>query len=489
MVGLQCSWTSLLVLSFLLVGCDILSLGDPVPHGLWIGETGVVMAPGDTAQLTALAMETRRSLVEAPRGARWSAADTTVALVSADGRAHAVRAGRTTVWIEAGERRDSATLVVRAADERGDAVRWRQVAVGAGNVCAVTAEGATYCWGRDYWGLMGDGHRRTWTLTLAPQRVETAPPFREIAVGALAVCGRTAEGETWCWGRNESGATGSGSWSPRFLLAPTVVPGHRFTTIDTRADRSGGLTEGGTLYSWGSNAHGQIGDGTGGIEEARNRPTAAESPEPFVSFALGDAHTCGLTAAGRAWCWGDNFDGRLGVDAPLASHHLLPTPVRQGQLEFAALASGLRICGLTADGETYCWRNMWDEGYEEIVPVRLEGAPRFRAITGASGYACGLTEDDRAYCWGFNEGGQLGTREPATDSCSQYRPERPCARMPVPVAGEHRFSALAAGQGTTCGITTGEELYCWGSNFGGRLGIGAREPEHVFEPVRVADPL
>ncbi len=223
-----------------------------------------------------------------------------------------------------------------------------------------------------------------------------------------------------------------------------------------------GLTTGGNGYCWGSNHRGQLGDGT-----TTDRPTPVLVSGSF-SFALFSAlsdHTCGVTTGGDTYCWGLNDQGQLG-DGTTTDR---ATPVLvSGGLSFASLSSGENnTCGLTTTGaDVYCWgRN--DLGQlgdgttaERRTPVLVSGGLSFASLNvdGGHGHSCGLTTGGDAYCWGSNRDGQLG------DGTTTNR------LAPVPVSGGVDFAALSSGGFHSCGVTTGGAGYCWGANSSGQLG-------------------
>jgi hypothetical protein len=97
---------------------------------------------------------------------------------------------------------------------------------------------------------------------------------------------------------------------------------------------------------------------------------------------------------------------------------------------------------------------------------------------------CGIVPGGEAWCWGA--GSALDPT--GTQLCGDPRAPFPCTGTPVLVPGGHRFRSLSVGD-ATCGITLGGELYCWGENGRGQLGIGRPDLERTHIPQRVLDPL
>lgn len=206
---------------------------------------------------------------------------------------------------------------------------------------------------------------------------------------------------------------------------------------------------------------------------------APEEPLVLASIVAGGAHTCALDADGRAWCWGSNSHGQLGIsdDRPLSA---APLAVN-GAIRFRQLAAGARhTCGIATDDRAWCWGanesgQLGDGTHRRrheprVVPLRL----RFAHLAGGAVHTCGVALDGHMWCWGRNDSGQLGTT--AVDAGG--------SPLPLPGAGDLRFSRVAAGAEHTCAITLDATALCWGSNRAGELGAATQEPSIV--PVRVA---
>jgi alpha-tubulin suppressor-like RCC1 family protein len=226
-----------------------------------------------------------------------------------------------------------------------------------------------------------------------------------------------------------------------------------------------GLTQAGRVYCWG---HADLGRLGGDRPEYRSTAVPVASAETFASLAAGAFHTCALNAAGAAFCWGQNALGQLGHSSGTIGQVLAVS----GGVSFDQLAGGAEsTCGLTSAQDAYCWggnqfgqlgRGTSDDNVNPS-PAIVIGGHHFTEIRTGADHACGLTAAGAAWCWGINDSGQLGLGS----ADNQPHP------TPVHAAPALTFTTLAAGGTMTCGITTGGPVYCWGF---GQLAPGPVDP-------------
>jgi alpha-tubulin suppressor-like RCC1 family protein len=188
-------------------------------------------------------------------------------------------------------------------------INFHDVSVGQGHVCAVTRDGALYCWGRNTDGQLGIGTDEPQLRT--PARVGTSSDYRAVAAGQRHSCAIRAGGTLWCWGTDSDGSLGLEVAPETRVTSPSQVKmmqgftglsANWFHTCALRGDRS--------LYCWGRNAEGQL--GLGDIMP-RALPSRVGSASDWISITAGHFHSCGLAASG-VWCWGENDElGQLGL--------------------------------------------------------------------------------------------------------------------------------------------------------------------------------
>lgn len=197
----------------------------------------------------------------------------------------------------------------------------------------------------------------------------------------------------------------------------------------------------------------------------------------WQSITAGSYHTCGLTTAGKAYCWGDPQNDAVLGDAAGTQWSLTPVAVA-GNITWSALfAAGANNCGLDATGKAYCWSGNFSGQVGDgtttprLTPTAVATTATFARLFVGPGHVCGLTSAKVAHCWGENNMGQLGQGD---------RTDRP---TPVAIAG-YTWNDLAVNGSFTCGITTTGQTYCWGDNYQGQL-TGTDPFKPALVPVRI----
>jgi alpha-tubulin suppressor-like RCC1 family protein/chitodextrinase len=235
-----------------------------------------------------------------------------------------------------------------------------------------------------------------------------------------------------------------------------VAAGERFSVV---------LMADGTVWTWGTNAEGQLGDGT---REFRSLPARVSGLEDVVAISTARLHTLALTADGGVWAWGHNGSGQLGDPTPIRS----TVPVRaQGLDGVVAIAAGEHhSLAVTDDGAVWAWGangsgQLGDGttlGPSRSVPGQVGGVEGFVSVAAGHDFSLALDEDGAVWAWGQNFSGQLGSGE-------LYGFPRPVPGRVVDLDG---VVAITAGAGHAAALDGDGAVWSWGQNGSATLGDG-----------------
>jgi regulator of chromosome condensation (RCC1) repeat-containing protein len=279
----------------------------------------------------------------------------------------------------------------------------------------------------------------------------------------------------WAWGDNQLGAVGDGSTkdpvSPVQLAQPASA-----RAVAAGENVSLALDVGGGVWLWGEwNSTRVL---AGGVTETRDVGSlvpepVADLPSGVLAIAAGDDHALALDFEGEVWAFGQNYAGQLG-DGTFDDHARHPQHVRQVPPVAAVAAGGTASLALDTSGVVWAWgvQNLAGIG-DGTQPVAVTGLPTIVAVRAGGGHALALDIDGNVWAWGLNGDGQLGDGT-QTDS-----------DVPVQVSGLASVVMISAGASHSLAVLADGTVWAWGGNGAGQLGDGTSQSSSV--PVRVRD--
>jgi alpha-tubulin suppressor-like RCC1 family protein len=321
--------------------------------------------------------------------------------------------------------------------------------------------------GNDLTALGNDGS----TLQWVPVPVPDVSGVTAIAAGDYHTVALKGDGTLWAWGRNGHGQLGEGSTTDR--AAPVHVTGlSGITAIAAGDNHTVALKGDGTVWAWGRNSHGQLGDGG---TTNRSAPVHVAGLSGITAIAAGGCHTVALRTDGTVWTWGWNGDGQLGDGR--TTDRSAPVHVA-GLLEVTAIAAGFEhTLALKGDGTLWAWggNRFGQLGISSTTnrsaPVQVAGLSGVTAIAAGSSHTVALKGDGTLWAWGWNSQGQLGNGSNTNRSA------------PEQVTGLSGVTAIVAGSSHTVALKRDGTLWAWGWNSQGQLGNGSTVNRTV--PVQV----
>lgn len=299
-----------------------------------------------------------------------------------------------------------------------------------------------------------------------------------IAAGYLHTVVLRQDGTLWTWGNNESGQLGDGTLTstdtPRLIQADStwvaVAAGGKHT-VALRAD--------GTLWTWGNNEGGQLGNDT---VMSTNTPQAILPGTTWRTVAAGEYHSVALREDGTLWAWGSNTEGQLGhgtfTGIPF-SHAKTPNPILMSNATWRAVAAGgQHTVALRSDGTLWAWgRNLEGQLGLGRAPGR-ENSPQpiltnaiWRAVAAGGYHTVALRDDGTLWAWGENGHGQLGDGTFSN------------AKSPQPIPAGAGWQAVAAGYAHTTALRADGTIWVWGSGTSGALGNDTFTSTNTPQPI------
>jgi alpha-tubulin suppressor-like RCC1 family protein len=347
---------------------------------------------------------------------------------------------------------------------------YTSVAAGNGHTVALKSDGSLWAWGRNINGQVGDG---TTSSRYAP--VQIGSGYASIAAGTKFTLAVRTDGSLWSWGIDSYGQLGLGAITAR---TKPVVIGTGYSAVASGGEEGAfGLSQthvlavkaDGTLWAWGNNAAGQLGDGT-----STSRATPVQIGAGYKAVTAGRKFSLAIKTDGSLWAWGDNLEGQLG-DGTIGLGRTRPAQVGIGYGAVAAGGGdfGRFAAGIKLDGTLWVWGdNAWGQlgdGTTDSRPAPVQVGNDYLAVATGSRHAVALKTNGSLWAWGYNTRGQLG------DGTSAQR------LRPVQIGSG--YMAVAARGDQTFALRTDGTLMAWGDNQYGQLGDGTTESRS--SPVQV----
>lgn len=324
-----------------------------------------------------------------------------------------------------------------------------ELVAGRDFTCARLASGHLDCWGAGEDGQLGDGAGED---RPGPTRVvtEDGAPLAGViaaAAGSNHACAVTSDGSLWCWGDNDFGELGLPTTVPGLLRARQVLSGDGAPLADIASVAAGSAhtcaaTREEQVVCFGANAASQLGRSQEELS-ASAEPLAAPLTEvALLASGQGASHTCALRRDGSVWCWGSNSAGQLGDGT--VENGTTPLPILPAGAAVHLAAAETQTCAVLADRSISCWGTALGEGGGEpvLTPRALAGVNDAARVAVGSSAGCALRSNGELSCWGSG---------PPLSEAAPSAPALVLEGDPAGVALGHRHAcAIRAGQGVTC---------------------------------------
>jgi alpha-tubulin suppressor-like RCC1 family protein len=332
------------------------------------------------------------------------------------------------------------------------------VSAGDSHTCAIKTDGAMFCL----------GNKRLGRLSIDTCFPAPPPPYPALVTGGVTqayggmwhICIIKTDGSLWCWGKNDFGQLGDGTNSDKNTPVQ-ILSG--VSSISLGLYHTCAIKNDGSLWCWGKNDFGQLGDGT---NSDKNTPVQILSG--VSSISLGLYHTCAIKNDGSLWCWGKNNFGQLGTGDTNDRN----TPTRIGNdTDWVHVSAGAyHTCALKSSGYLYCWGNNsfgqlgMGDFENRLSPPTIPTLTSVSYVSAGGFHTCAIKNDGSLWCWGNNFYGQSFPGETTASSSFPVQ---------ITLGGILTYvSKVAAGYLHTCMLKPDNSLWCWGNNSYGQIGKG-----------------
>lgn len=382
-------------------------------------------------------------------------------------------------------------LILLSAFACNNAVNAQSIAAGGWHSLTICADSTVKGFGENATGQVGNGNS---TDQSTPVTVSGLTGIIAVSGGGDQVSAHSmalkGNGTVWCWGSNLYGALGNASTTGTFVTAPVqALVLSNAKTISAGGWHSAALKNDGTVWTWGWNLEGQLGDGS---TTDKTVPTQVPSLSGVIKIAAGTYHTLALKNDGTVWAWGDNLNGQVGNGT---NNNDVLSPVQvSGLTNVVSIAAG-RFFSLAVknDGTVWTWgENLYGQlgngnTTDQSTPVQVSGLTGITSAVAATGafHCMAYKNNNTVWSWGRNTYGNLGDNTITNSS------------VPVQMIGISNVTGMAAGTNFSLVYKTDGTFWGCGRNASGQLGIGNTVQQNtlaasgvicsILQPVGIED--
>lgn len=288
----------------------------------------------------------------------------------------------------------------------------------------------------------------------------TAQCWQNISAGTLHTLAIKNDGSLWAWGDNTYGQLGDGSGIGKNTPV-RIGTANNWSKVDAGYYHSVAIKTDGSIWAWGSNGSGQLGDGT---DIDKNEPVQIGTATNWNQISAAFDFTIAIKNDGTLWAWGSNFYGQLGDGTTIDKN--IPTQTGAAT-NWAKIAAGFRHSIATkTDGTIWAWginpSGQLGDGTNIVKtsPAQIGIATDWNQISAGVEHSIAVKTNGTIWAWGSNFYGQLGDGT-NTDT-----------NVPIQIGIANNWSKIGAGEYHSMVIKTDGTLWGWGTNFWGQLGDG-----------------
>lgn len=339
---------------------------------------------------------------------------------------------------------------------------------------ALKQTGALWAWGSNHTSQLGDG---TLVKRTSPVRIGNASKhWAVVSPGGEHTMALKSDGTLWAWGYNYHGQLGDGT-TVRRSYPIGIGKHHQWKAVDSGFSHTVAVQSNGTLWTWGLNKYGQLGDGS---FINRRQPVQIGDNGDWVAVAAGNDHSLALKSNGTIWAWGNNKYGQLGNENLVVQSS--PVQVGQDSNWRSIFAGEFHNYGIKVDGTLWAWglNKLGQLGNgatnNAVAPIQVGGEGEWIKVAPGHSHSAAIKSDGTLWVWGSNSYGQIG--DGTKDNIRLF---------PVQIEKSNDWVDAATGASHTLALKKDGSLWAWGKNAYGQLGVGEDLYNRKVSPTQVPD--
>jgi alpha-tubulin suppressor-like RCC1 family protein len=347
----------------------------------------------------------------------------------------------------------------------------------SGHTLAIKDDGTLWSWGQNNDGQLGNGLR--YVHSLLPIQITNDTNWQSVSNGFFFSVAIKTDGTLWTWGRNGRGQLGIGS-----LTSPRTVPinignDSTWSMVSAGAEFVLALKNNGTLWAWGYNYSGELGNGNTTTQFA---PIQIGSDTNWSFVNAGDDHSFAIKSDSTLWSWGNNQHGKVG------RFGILNTPAQVGTDKWKTVSGGgMHSIGVKADSTLWSWgRNLYaqlgDGGTSnKSTPNQIDTLHHWNNVAAGYEHSVATKLDSSLWGWGRNNAGQVGD----TISYSVFLSK---TFTPTKISLDNDWGEIDAGTINSIAIKSNGNLYTYGEGYSPTYNTNFPQLGYVFSiPQKVSN--
>jgi len=281
-----------------------------------------------------------------------------------------------------------------------------KISAGYTHSLEIKSDGTVWAWGDDRYGQLGDDVTRADKAT--PVQVSGISDIVAVSAGGYHSVALKSDGTVWAWGYDRYGQLGD-DVTRADKATPVQVSGiSDIVAVSAGGYHSVALKSDGTVWAWGDDYYGQLGDG--GRLRYRPAPVQVSGISDIVAVSAGQSHSVALKSDGTVLAWGDDSDGQLGNDATLANKYIAVQVSGISDI-VAVSAGGYHSVALKSDGTVWAWGSdrygqLGDDATraDKATPVQVSGISDIVAVSAGYGHSFAIKSDGTVWVRGEHYG-------------------------------------------------------------------------------------